>query len=340
MDADNHTQGQSIEDHQDQGGDSETSQNHGSNNLNDNGHQNVVPGDGNEQGPPDLFQDIDMGLIELFRRNHYERFLAEVPPVQREERSRMLVQMLASRARGGGGGVNDYITFLWVFNIIPLPIIKYRRLWHDVDVTALLKQLFIKACDLTIKVFRFTMFLIGSSFYLQRTLRYIFLFGHELTFSQNFFGDILTFVLKNYQSVFERRTIIEGEGLKYLIALTHNYDQVPFWRYLMGLFYNFVALTVNCRCSRQPNSGQIMCEPNTSTLIFKFYDVFQEIFPGSYNDVYVILVYLAYAMIGNFICLNVFYFYGIYWTNAIVAVTTHGSKISRMFSHSGISGIM
>lgn len=271
----------------------------------------------------DIFRDLDTGLIEIFQRNQYERFLRGIPPEQHQERLAMLQLVIHNRARP------EYVRVIWLWNFIPFPLIQYKRLWNDVNVTQLLTQFALTAFNVATRLFRFSMFLIGSSFYLQRTMNVMFMFAHELTFSKNFFGDILTFILRDHSDIFSRRSVIENRGVKYLIAMTYNYNQVPFWDYFIGLIYNSMVIQVNSRCEKQPDN-QYVCTPNTGSLIFKFQTVFEHNFPNVNTDVYVVFAYLAYALVGNFVCMNVFYLYSINVVKSLFKFNTFLSGIGSL----------
>lgn len=282
----------------------------------------------------DIFRDLDTGFIEIFRRNQYERFLRGVPPDQQEEQLNMLNQAVRHHRNH-----HDYIQLLWVWGFFPLPIIKYKRLWHDINFAQLFSQLAMTIFNAATRIFRFTMFLIGSSFYLQRTIRVLFMFGHELTFSKNFFGDILTFILRDHAGIFDRRSVIENKGIKYLIALTYNYNEVPFWEYFTGVIYNSLVLQVNSKCVEQ-QKNQFVCTPNTSTLIFKFDSVFRHNFPNINPDILVVVTYLAYAMIGNFICMNIFYLYSINIFNKIFKFNSFTSGFASLIWNGTAGSVM
>lgn len=234
----------------------------------------------------DIFRDLDTDLLELFRRQQLEEFLASIPNHELPERIGILNQRYHSH--------NRYIKLIWMLDILPLPVIRYRRVWRDININQLfIRSIMFIATTIT-KIFRLTTFALAATFYLQGTIKRFFLFGNELTFSSNFIRDVVTFVVRNNLMVFSRLALISDNP-------TFTSNDASFLNTLGHSLIDLLFLQLDYKC--ETTEAGKKCFPKNTSLIFKFHDILQA------GDLVSIMVYLLYALIGNLICLNVLYYF-------------------------------
>lgn len=277
----------------------------------------------------DVFDEFFTDLLYVMSNDDYAILFRNMPAEQQDQvlarlnlalRRHQLRQAIGNRSR-----THEYFYFIWLLNVIPLPVVKYRRLWHDFypRIGEMVSRFLAMTVILAMKFVRITLFLVGSSLYLQRIFRTLFTFSNELTFSNNFFKDVITYLLRNNQGIFDRVANVNQHGLANLIAP----ENVTSWQFIKELFLHFVMLHVNFTCIKY-NEEPEKCSPDTNLLIFKFHDIVKSIRPNSNPTLWMVTIYLLYALLGNFICMNILYMcsinlgnrlkkYGSYFTNFI-----------------------
>lgn len=274
----------------------------------------------------DIFRDLDTDLMEIFHRGHFSEMFRNLPAEEHDRRIEALNRFLRRRYERDP----KYVKLIWLFRFFPLPVVKYRTIWNDIrpNLGLIVMRALTAVVLMIVKVFRLTMFIIGSSYYLKRIFRTLLIFGNELTFSTNFFRDVYTYILRDHEYLFYRLSNLETYGWWYTIGNTNNIDSLSNYQYFRGVFLNFLVSPLMANCNKV--NDRYICFPNTSSLIYKFEDVFKNNLPEtSQSSILVVLVYLLYALVGNFICMNIFYLYSLNFFN--LTLKYHG-YLSNLFN--------
>lgn len=192
--------------------------------------------------------------------------------------------------------LRTYLSFHWIL-FIPLPLIKIRQFWQDYHVRDYFMTLSAFILNSLQRAFRVLVFIMGASFYLHRVLERFFMFGNELTFSKNFFKEVITFILRDNRAVFERLENIKRRDD--ILAVESDSTFVNFISTILNIF----VMNLQYICVTVPHSTK--CSASTNSLIYKFHEVLGR------GDTITVIVYLLYALIGNLICLNILYLYSV-----------------------------
>jgi hypothetical protein len=283
----------------------------------------------------DIFQDLDTSILDVLRRTAMRDLVEDgnhdhtQMPI--EELDRLIVERL-----------QDHLVqqrreyhLLWIFGVFPFPVINYRTIWqrHRPPSFIRLAVSFLSTVFMTIlKVARTILFLVGTISYFHSLLRCFTMFGEIVTFSDNIFRDLLTFMFRNSTGLVTRHKIIGVNGGNCLYFAT---DDTSTWTLLTSTMYNVVAKGIKARChlarsckpiaatntfeyllfKQSPSLDLLECTIVSNTLPFRFANVFTTFFPylslPSYSwllTVCVVSVYLAYAVLGDIVCVNVLFF--------------------------------
>lgn len=283
----------------------------------------------------DLLGELDTSLIEMFRRRQYSDIFADIPIDEHNRTLDSINELISSRnvddfyeRRREQENANRYFTFLWVFNMIPLPILNHRRIWREYVPNNFRVSLFkfITSFILTLfKVIRFTLFIIASSAYLHNILRNLFVFSNLITFSENFLRDIFTYIFKdNLDLLSAHEALIKNKGDVFYFETNDDYNEYSFLKVLRMVTYNWLSGLLNATCiTFQEVDSKLVstkCEIIDDTLIFRFSKVMKDFFPFIANSessfswsltLSTVLVYLFYALGGDLICLNVLFFWSV-----------------------------
>lgn len=287
-----------------------------------------------EEPNADIFQNLDRDLMDIFQEQQLAAFFRTVPLERHDERLNQLNQLIGRSHRlqtnDNHESPNRYVKLVWFLNFIPLPVVKYRRIWRDVNgVQAAWRLLTFVIINIT-RIFRFAMFLVGSSFYLQRIARTLFLFGNEITFSTNFFNDVLTYLLRYNTWIFHRFEVIQTNGIRFSLGLDGQLTIGSFIEFVKRFFIHTLILQIRSVCEN--SNGEVTCGADDSSLIFKFDQIFRSKLPNlneNYLTLLVVTIYLSYALIGNMICMNISYLYSVNIFNRFMKYSGYYSGLFR-----------
>lgn len=276
----------------------------------------------------DIFRELDNDLIEVFRRGQFADLFADIPLQQQNERLDRINELLAARNvdeyfqnRRRREDSGHYISCLWKFGLLPLPIFHFRRLWRRFgpnNIQESLVRIATIAVTTLMRLIRFGLFIIASSAYLHNILRHLFIFSNLLTFSNNFLRDIVTFISRNNSGLLERHQTIamKQKGIFYFKE-DEDFHAYSTWDVINTTAYNWVSSLINMNCVLFEGERDFKCSLYEDSLIFKFSRIVGDFFPsigGKESNVSwsltisTVVLYLFYALGGDLICLNVLFF--------------------------------
>lgn len=280
----------------------------------------------------DIFRNLDRDLLDLFQEQRFAAFFRGIPAEGHNERLNQLNELIrrTQDLQTQPQEPNQYVKLIWFLNFIPLPVVKYRRLWRDFNGAQIIWRLLTIMVINVTRIFRFAMFLVGSSFYLQRIARTLFMFGNELTFSANFFKDIFTYLLRYNTALFERYEIIQTKGIRFSLGLDGQLTLGSFFEFLKRFVIHTFILQIKSVCQNQ--NGEVTCGADDTSLIFKFDSIMRAKLPHlseNYLTLLVVSIYLTYALVGNLICMNIFYLYSLNIFNRFVKYSSYYTGLFR-----------
>ncbi|EGW31025.1 uncharacterized protein SPAPADRAFT_142568 [Spathaspora passalidarum NRRL Y-27907] len=271
-------------------------------------------------GTPDIFATLDTSLLEIFQRGQLVDHLRNLPP---EEQARRL-QELSRALRDNQPHTFDSITttevkyfyFIWLWKI-PLLVVNFTQIWRDMTVANVLDFTFdtiTKVIMFTLRVVRFTVFMVTSFIYFHRIIRIFFVFCDVMTFSNHFMRDAFTYIFQNSLEMLKRHEIImKNDGnVLYFLQYTNSTEMSSF-NVLHAAIYNTLSATLVTTCMNK--DGKVSCRLDTDSLIFKLSDVITTHYPSLNSStgsillkILTILLYMTYAIIGDIICINIWFF--------------------------------
>lgn len=278
----------------------------------------------------DIFRDLDTDLIEIFNRRQLADLFADIPLEEQNERLDRLNEVLSSRnideylrRRMERGADRGYVSYLWKFGIIPLPIFNYRRAWRRLrpnNVREFLMKVIAVLMTTLVRLFRLSLFFLGTSMYLHNILRNLFTFSNIITFSLNFLRDMITYIFRNNEGLLERHKeiIVHDENIFYFNEVD-GMNSYPIWKVATTAAYNWLShmIRMNCMTLEDKENRVTECVLQEDLLIFKFSRVLKDFFPSMANSnsgfssltISTVLLFLFYALGGDVICLNVLFFW-------------------------------
>ncbi|KAK6461559.1 hypothetical protein DFJ63DRAFT_314191 [Scheffersomyces coipomensis] len=290
----------------------------------------------------DIFADLDTDLIEIFSRGQQGQFFRGIPLEQHNQRLDNLNDYLIARAenrqylrlrerelellqelqlhqRGLGYGF-QYIYFIWLFGILPIPALHYKQLWRKYrphNIRALLMKFVARTLMILVRVIRFSSFVLASSAYLHGIIRNLFIFSNYITFSENFMRDVLTYVLHDSTLMLDRHfEVMKHQGDIFYFTDDPNYNKFSMFEIIGKLIINWISRSIQTSCVKTTVDWE--CTVMDQSLIFKFSDVLISFFPSLQPRSFslksaTVGIFVLYALIGDIICVNilVFSFYNI-----------------------------
>ena len=286
-------------------------------------------------GQLDIFRDLDTSILDVLHRTAMRDLLEDGDHDHTQIPIEALDRLIVERLQGYLAQQRREFHLLWIFGVIPLPIINYRTMWQRHRPTSLMRVVlsFLSTALMTIlRVTRTILFLVGTISYFHSILRCFTMFSEIVTFSDNIFRDLLTFMFRNSTGLVPRNKIIEVNGGDCLYFAT---EDTSTWNLLTTTMYNAAAKGIKTQCylvnrckpivstdtfeyllSRQsPSLDLLECTIISDTLPFRFANVFTTFFPylnlPSYSwllTMSVVSIYLAYAVLGDIVCVNVLVF--------------------------------
>lgn len=271
----------------------------------------------------DLFQDLDVGLIELFHRRQYGEMFRHIPVEEHNHQLDLLNGLLLeSRSRTSIRRQRErrrmFVT-VWVFGCLPLPVVRYRYisqyLLHNIG------QPIVNGAVYTITLlyhfFGYALFLAFTGNYFQKQLNRILMFGNTVTFSESFILETVTYLCKDSPTLLERNKEIvrHRNDILYFLDTDESYSNME----ILGTSaINWFASSIIQTCLFGTNIST--CYINEETLIFQYEHVLEKHFPilSSGNSKWPLiiattLVYNVYAIIGVLlgVCILIFVFFHI-----------------------------
>lgn len=279
----------------------------------------------------DIFQNLDVSLLELLhRRRVTERFLNASP----DERIAILNEEMDTLGQEiddtlierhnlyteQRGHVHNSV-FRWVWIGIPLPVFRSRNFYRNYSMRRMLTVL---AAFVTALWQRFVRMVLLVAFgfalfnYVPNLFRMVLVIGNQITFSENFLRDALTYIFRDNTAMMER----------HLLILKSNYDLSAGIAGDSSVFNTTYSLAYNITC-RYLMSFFIDFGEDTAvyidnkSLVFKFGDVINSCFPVLtshpwYGTFVTVSVYMLYSVVGILICVNINWFYAANILNRIL----------------------
>ncbi|RLV91710.1 hypothetical protein JA1_003666 [Spathaspora sp. JA1] len=273
---------------------------------------------------PDIFATLDTSLLEIFQRGQLVEHLRNLPPQEQSRRIQELSRALRdhqpqSSSTAATSPQVKYIYFIWLWNYIPLLVINFTKIKQDITVANVLDYTFdtiTKMVIFSLRVVRFTVFVVTSLVYFHRILRIFFVFCDVMTFSNHFMRDAFTYILQDASGMLKQHEIImnnEGNVLYFLKNADNN--GMSSWNVLYSAIYNTVSATLVTDCIKIDDSTNVTCQLVTDSLIFKLSQVITTYYPSLNSPtgstvlkLSTLLLYMLYAILGDIICINVWFF--------------------------------
>lgn len=263
------------------------------------------------------FPGLDTDFIELFHHGQLADLFEGVPPDQHEHRIQQLNEVITAnlrayrrrRAREAG-----FIHLHWLFGIFPLPLVNYRLIWRQYgppNIREILWNIANQMTHLFLRLVQFGGFLIVSSAYLQTMLRHVFVYSNMLTYSENFFRDFVTFILRNNKGLLAHKAEMHRQGADLVLFLQQQEWNGSF-RWLFLALYSSLALFIQAECRKDPDLGKTLCVVQKDNLVFRFANIVGE--RARFSDLWQLTaataaLYLFYALGGDVICINISWLY-------------------------------
>lgn len=169
----------------------------------------------------------------------------------------------------------------------------------------------------TLRVIRTITFVIIVVNYFSNFYRFLLVFGEVFTFSDNIFSDILSYVFRNSQTLYNQHILIKSNR-----NMVH--DNSTYISTFKSFFINIIAKNLNYHCFITSPSFHttfrpkkiciapelITCGLDSNSLLFKFSFVTQDFFNLSENSLtsIVVAIFFIYALLGDLLCINVLLF--------------------------------
>lgn len=222
---------------------------------------------------------------------------------------------------------------VWLLGVFPLPVVNYGLLWRrhwPADLRGTLRVLSFRLAVLSRVLFRVFVFVFTSMFWTQHVLFAIARCGNMVTFSKNFYGDIVTYMLRNYPMYVQRQAEIVGESQE-------NINYTPQFASVWQFIRDTLALTIKVKCNVAAD-GTKVCEPATDSLIFKLSAIISQGFlaetPSILLTTLTVSLYLLWVVGAELLTVNVavslFYHFGWRWKTPINILI---KSVKAVFTH-------
>lgn len=267
----------------------------------------------------DIFEELDTAMMEIFHRNHtlhnnfnnlseheQQRTLDEMADLVRQNSS----NSSSSRRRT----IRRFYEITWYWTYFPLVVLRFDRIWQQVTFTNFQRAIsygafcFVKMIQTG---FRSLIFLFVLQTYLHNVTNMIFVFSNIITFSTNFIKDLFTYIFQDSPNILHDNVMLVTHDYDMFYYLnSEEYQNALALQHLWLIFKNYRASLLRTSCITIKN-GPSNCDLITNSLIYRMSDAISQSCPQfSTNTIRFITVtiYLLYAIIGNFICLNILFF--------------------------------
>ncbi|KAI5956248.1 hypothetical protein KGF54_000723 [Candida jiufengensis] len=285
----------------------------------------------------DIFQNLDMPLLEVFQRGQINNYLDSlsiedrtdtIEAIHRVMRNHNQQQQQSQQQPSQANRtthINNYLRIRW-FKFLPIFLLNYSVIWSNLtleNIKHFIKLSITKLFFLLAQSLRMVFFLIMIQSYFHGLINMIFAFCDVLTFSDNFLKDLVTFLVDNNQYILKchENLVAHGNDLFYFFDLK-EYETNSVLENFQFLVLNYLSSFLMTDCVN--SKGNVVCKPIKNTLIFKLYDAVYQSFPNSSKlslKYLTMMIYLSYALIGNVICINILMFFVYNFMNKLFGYT-------------------
>ncbi|KAI5949125.1 hypothetical protein KGF57_004955 [Candida theae] len=273
----------------------------------------------------DIFAQLDTALLDIFHQNHTIQH--DFNSLPEHERQRVLDEMedyvrqsslnstRHGRIRRNPRTIRRFYEITWYWTYLPLFTIRFDRIFQQLTMSNFQRAVTNAAFYLVNMIqagLRSLIFLFVLQTYLHNVTNMIFVFSNIITFSSNFIKDGFTYCFQ------DRADILHDHAL----LATHNYDcfyylnlpqyaNASIWKHAELIFKNHRAYLLRTSCVIAKDGAPSNCHLITDSLVYKFSDAIAKSCPSLSTSIVrlcTVGIYLVYAMLGNFVCLNILFF--------------------------------
>lgn len=274
-------------------------------------------------GVVDIFRDLDTDLSEIFTRS------------QQDE-----IRRLTNRLRQHHETHERYVHLYWLW-FLPLPVVNYALIWRrnrpaNLAQTAL--RAFLAISTMVVRLSRFLAYLAFTGHWLRDVIKFMLVYCSLVTFSENFFVDIVTYIFRNSESLLERRNQLQNTDFFPQL----DGSAIPNWLFWWTVASNSVALLLRMKCeisAEFPEQGA--CQIDRNALIFRFSEASMVVFPALKTvplpvlTAFTVLLYVVYGLGGQFLCFNVLLFWLINTMRRTYPALDFMGKLSKVLWYGG-----
>lgn len=200
------------------------------------------------------------------------------------------------------------ITIFWLLGLLPIPVVNFALLWRrnrPENWRMALARIVTTTTLILARLGRLMSYMVFTANYIKDIVRFLTLFGSMVTFSDNFFRDIFTYMVRNYPLLVQRKynLLHEQEG---------EIERESFVQFVC----DNLAMYVNTHCVLSGDGDSVgYCTLHEQLLIFRFSNTLIKIFPGFVQlpdfmlTFTTVCIYLSYGLIGQFLGFNVLFFF-------------------------------
>lgn len=250
-------------------------------------------------------------FVGIFRNApNFQFFVNGIRPEDREiqEQINQLQQRIDQHLQNQRRDRELAITIFWLLGLFPIPVVNYALLWRrnrpDNWRTAL-ARIVTTTTLILVRLGRLMAYMVLTGNWIKDIVRFLTVFGSMVTFSDNFFRDIFTYMVRNYPLLVQRK-----------YNLLHEQEGEIEWENLVQFVCDNLAMYVNTHCvfSGDGDNGGY-CTLHEQLLIFRFSNALIKIFPGFVQlpnfmlTFTTVCIYLSYGLIGQFLGFNVLFFF-------------------------------
>lgn len=268
----------------------------------------------------DIFEELDTALIEIFHRNHsIHDNINNLPHHERQRVRDEMADLLRQNSLNASSSrhhrtIRRFYEVMWYYNYIPIFTIRFGRIgqqitWHN------LQQVIFDAASYFFKMIqtglRSLIFVWVLQTHLRNITNMIFIFSNAITFSTNFIKDLFTYAFQNSPQVLHDHQLLVAHNWDVFYYFnSEEYQNASFLQHLWFIYRNYRASLLKTTCitinKELPDCSLVM-----DSLVYRMLDAIARSCPQlSTNMVRFITltIFLLYATLGNFICINVLCF--------------------------------
>lgn len=231
--------------------------------------------------------------------------------------------------------VPPMIYTLYLFSMIPLPIIDFPVVWRRFRQRSAMQWVGAIMAFFSRQLVRLgwlIWYIAITAWWLEDLCKFISVFGSMATYSQGYFVDIVTYLLRDWPVLLERKADL-------LLKWGKNRPEVEL-ESISQFLMDYAAVQVRASCSTD-DAGQASCVLDTQSLIFRFSDAILRLWPffGKLPTAtltsFTISLYLAYGIIAQFFGVNVLVFFCVHTAvRWLPSLRFFGSLLKLVWNHS------